>query len=44
MARVIRDEARGDWRVVCPVHGQLARYKSFWAAARDARQHNQSCG
>ena len=42
--RVVRDEAMSEWRVICPVHGELARYRNFWVASRDARQHDENCG
>lgn len=42
--RVVRDEAMSEWRVICPVHGELARYRNFWTASRDARQHDGNCG
>jgi hypothetical protein len=44
VTRIIKDEASGMWRVVCPVHGELARFSRYWTAARDAQQHNGVCG
>ena len=41
---VRRDQITQAWRVICPVHGQLASYREFWTASRDARAHDQVCG
>jgi hypothetical protein len=41
---VRKAEVTGEYRVVCPVHGELARFARFWPASRDARQHDSNCG
>ena len=42
-ARVERDLITGQWRVVCDVHGELARYGKYWTAARDVLAHRANC-
>ena len=50
MADVLRttqvwyDRITGDYRVICPIHGELARYTRASVADRDARQHDGVCG
>jgi hypothetical protein len=41
-ARVKLDRITDTWRVSCPVHGELARYrgKAFHTANRDALAHD----
>ena len=41
--RVVRDVFTDNWRVVCDLHGELARYRKFWTAAYDAKQHRENC-
>jgi hypothetical protein len=42
-ARVVRDLITGQWRVVCDLHGELARYSKYWTAARDCLAHAEMC-
>ena len=42
--RVRKEQATGWFRVLCPVHGELARYRKYWPAAYDATAHNETCG
>jgi hypothetical protein len=42
-ARVDRDLITGQWRVVCNLHGELARYGKYWTAARDVLTHRETC-
>ena len=42
-SRVDRDLITGQWRVVCDLHGELARYGKYWTAARDVLAHRENC-
>jgi hypothetical protein len=42
-AHVERDLITGQWRVLCDLHGELARYGKYWHAAQDAIAHAESC-
>ena len=43
MATTLKRDSTKGWRVLCDVHGELAAYRNFWAAKRDADQHREGC-